>query len=259
MDRRPEARLALVVILVHCALLTAGFLILVEAFAFPDILRAGAAERLALFTQNAGQIIPAYYLMGLSGITQIAIAVLVHRALKGEGSTLLLAALVAGILGGAFQAMGFLRWPIAIPYLAEQMAAAPTPEARAMVALAEGLLNRYAGMVVGEHLGFLGQGGWTILIAIAAFRARALSSVYGAVGIVLGLLILGGALEQLGGPFEAIGMVSTPATAAWMGWLIMIGVSLARADANGYGPRFSWASAAALASLMGGLVAVSIG
>ncbi len=63
-------------------------------------------------------------------------------------------ALVAGVLGGAFRMMGFFRWPIAVPYLAEQMAAAPTEEMRSVVALLEGLINRYAGMTIGEHLGF---------------------------------------------------------------------------------------------------------
>src|SRR5262249_5132378 len=154
----------------------------------------------------------------------------------------LISALLAGVLAGAFQAMGFFRWPIAVPYLAEQMAQASTVEARNLVGLLEGLLNRYAGMTVGEHLGFMAQGAWTLLIAIAVLRGALSSWVYGVVGMVLGTLLFSGALEQLGGAFATLGMMSALVSAAWLGWLVMCGISLARTQADGRGPRFYWAS-----------------
>lgn len=150
----PVYRAFLWVALLHVALISAGFLILAASFQFPEILRESAQTRLALFTQSQGTIVPAYYMMGMTGLTQIALAVLLHRAFAAPQSALLLLALVAGVLGGAFQAMGFLRWPIAIPYLAQAMAHATTPEAQATVALLEGTLNRYAGMVVGSIWAF---------------------------------------------------------------------------------------------------------
>lgn len=254
----PVYRAFLWVALLHVGLISAGFLILAASFQFPDILRESAQTRLALFTQNQGTIVPAYYMMGMTGLTQIALAVLLHRAFAAPQSALLLLALVAGVLGGAFQAMGFLRWPIAIPYLAQAMVHATTPEAQATVALLEGTLNRYAGMVVGEHLGFLGQAFWTILVGRAALASRLFSPIYGGVAIVLGILLLVSALEQLGGPFEAIGMVSAPVSAAWLGWLIAVGVSLARTDATGKGPRFGILSAAILLGAMGGLTATAL-
>lgn len=254
----PVYRAFLWVALLHVALISAGFLILAASFQFPEILRESAQTRLALFTQSQGTIVPAYYMMGMTGLTQIALAVLLHRAFAAPQSALLLLALVAGVLGGAFQAMGFLRWPIAIPYLAQAMAHATTPEAQATVALLEGTLNRYAGMVVGEHLGFLGQAFWTILVGRAALASRLFSPIYGGVAIVLGILLLVSALEQLGGPFEAIGMVSAPVSAAWLGWLIAVGVSLARTDATGKGPRFGILSAAILLGAMGGLTATAL-
>ena len=259
MDRTREYGTAFALTLVHVGLISAGFLILADQFSFPDILRATSHERLALFRAHQGLIVPAYYLMGLSGLTQIAIAVLFHQSFARSGSTLLVAALVAGVLGGAFQLMGFMRWPIAVPYLAEQMASATTDDMRNVVALLEGLLNRYAGMVVGEHLGFLGQGFWTVLISAAMFRGPLFAWPYGAVGFVLGALILVSSLEQLGGPFEVIGMVSAPVFAAWLGWLLMCGISLARTRADGVGPRFFLVSALAMVAIMGGLVAPALG
>ena len=49
-----------------------------------------------------------------------------------------------------------MRWPIAVPYLAEQMALAPNDEMRNVVALLEGLLNRYAGHGGWRAFGFHG-------------------------------------------------------------------------------------------------------
>jgi hypothetical protein len=203
-------------------------------------------------------IVPAYYMMGLSGLTQIMLAVMFHQSFARPGSTLLVAALTAGVLGGAFQMMGFMRWPIAVPYLAEQMAAAPSDEIRNVIALLEGLLNRYAGMVVGEHLGFLGQGLWTVLISAAMLRGPLFAWPYGLVGLVLGGLIVFASLEQLGGPFAAIGFLSAPVSAAWLGWLLMCGISLARTQADGQGPKFFLVSALALVVIMGALVAPAL-
>jgi hypothetical protein len=154
--------------------------------------------------------------------------------------------------------MGFMRWPIAVPWLAEQMAAAPTDDVRNVVALLEGLLNRYAGMVVGEHLGFLGQGFWTLLVSAAMMRGPLFAVPYGAVGFVLGGGIVVSSLEQLGGPFEAIGFLSAPVTAAWLGWLLACGISLARTRANGQGPKFAVFSALILIGLMAGLLATAL-
>jgi hypothetical protein len=259
MDRTREYGIAFALTVVHVGLLSAGFLILADQFSFPEILRASSQERLALFRQNQSVIVPAYYMMGLSGLTQIMLAVMFHQSFAKAGSTLLVAALVAGVLGGAFQMMGFMRWPIAVPYLAEQMAAAPSEEMRNVIALLEGLLNRYAGMVLGEHLGFLGQGVWTLLISAAMLRGPLFAWPYGLVGFVLGGLIIASSLEQLGGPFEAIGFLSAPASAAWLGWLLMCGISLARTRADGVGPKFFLVSALGMVVIMGALVVPALG
>jgi hypothetical protein len=258
-DRTREYGTAFIVTLLHTGLLTAGFLILVSQFSFPEILRVSSQERLALFQQHQGLIVPAYYMMAMSGLTQIVIAVLFYQSFARPGSTLQVSALVAGVLAGAFQIMGFMRWPIAVPWLAEQMAAAPTDEMRQVVALLEGLLNRYAGMVVGEHLGFMAQGLWTVFIGLAMLRGPLFAWPYGVIGTVLGVAIIISSLEQLGGPFHVIGFLSAPASAAWMGWLLMCGISLARTQADGVGPRFFIFSALAMLAIMAGLVVPALG
>ena len=148
MDRSREYGVTFNLTLLHAALLVSGFLILADQFSFPEILRASSQERLGLFHQNQTIITGAYYLMALTGLTQVVLAVMFHQSFARPGSTLLQLALVSGILAGVFQVLGFIRWPIAVPYLADQMAQASTDEMRAIVGLLEGLLNRYAGMAI---------------------------------------------------------------------------------------------------------------
>ena len=254
MDRAREYGVTFNLTLLHAALLVSGFLILADQFAFPEILRASSEERLGLFHRNQPIITGAYYLMALSGLTQVVLAVMFHQCFARPGSTVLQLALVSGILAGAFQVLGFIRWPIAVPYLADQMVSAGSPDMRAVVTLLEGLLNRYAGMAIGEHLGFLGQGAWTVLIGIAMFNGRLFAVPYGLVAVVLGALLIVSSLEQLGGMFEAVGFLSAPVSAAWLGWLVSCGVSLARTQGDGAGPRFGVLSALVMAGAIGALI-----
>jgi hypothetical protein len=53
----------------------AGNLMLASTFNFPDILRESAVDRFSLFRQNEGAIVPWYYVMGLTSIIQIFMAV----------------------------------------------------------------------------------------------------------------------------------------------------------------------------------------
>lgn len=216
--RRAFAALAVL----HVLLLTVGYFSLAPAFGFPDILRVPAIERLARFHERQAEISIAYYLMTLSGLTQIMLAVTAHRALSDRDTTLALGALVGGILAGAWQAMGFLRWVIVVPFLSD---AARQPMNEEAVALMEGLLNRYAGMAIGEHLGFIGQGAWTLLFSLAAATSRLIPTGLAAIGVVFGALFFVSSLEQLGGPFAWFGQATTPLTAAWFAWLLALAAS----------------------------------
>jgi hypothetical protein len=247
---RAARRVFLGVAILHVALITGGFFALAALFGFPDILRAEAAERLAAFRAHEGVIVAAYYAMSLSGLTQVALAALGYRAVDARGSTLAVTALVAGVLGGAWQAMGFIRWAIAVPYLAHEMEVAAAADAPTIVLL-EGLLNRYAGMAMGEHLGFVGQGFWTLLLSCAGLAARTAPRGLSYVGAGFGAALLVSSLEQLGGPFEGLGKVATPITAAWFAWLLMWGACLARSGPGERAPfgAFSWIAFVALVAI----------
>jgi len=218
----------LAVTLYHVVALTAGFGVLIAVFGFPDILREPAQDRLRLFMEGYNTIVPTYYALSLTGLTQAALAVLILLCAPRRDEGFLVLSGLFGVLCGAFQILGFIRWPIVIPYLAEAMAAAPTPEAQQTVVLLEGLMNRYAGMAIGEHLGFLGMGFWTLFLGLAVLKQPFMDRRLGGAGVILGIATLIMGMEPLGGVFSAWGAITGAVFPFWTTWLVLMAVSLTR-------------------------------
>jgi hypothetical protein len=90
--------------------------------------------------------------------------------------------------------------------------------------------NRYAGVAVGEHLGYLFTGLWTALLGIVLLDSSLVAGWIGAAGIVLGAAVMFGSLEFVGPHeergFRAAGAVVPIAYIAWSVWLVVLGVAL---------------------------------
>ena len=243
---RAAYRGAAVAIFVHVIALFAGFTVLGVAFDFPDILRVPTVDRLGRFVSNQSVVQPTYWLLAMTGLSQIFITGFVYRAFRDRDRATLLFALVFGILCGILQAMGFIRWAILIPYLAGELAASGSvgPVAET-IGLLKGSFNRYAGMALGEHLANICLGLWTLLTGLALLREpladRRLAWGGVALGIVAGLL----SLEQLGIAPTLFGTVVDLGFPAWAAWLLMLAVSLLRTPpSTGEGPRLGWGTVA---------------
>jgi hypothetical protein len=90
--------------------------------------------------------------------------------------------------------------------------------------------NRYLGVAVGEHLGYLLTGAWSILVGFAFTQTTIAPTWLGIPGIVIGGLLALCSLEFVG-PAERTGWrlagTLTPITyIAWSLWLIAIGIAL---------------------------------
>ena len=124
------------------------------------------------------------------------------------------------LLAALVQFLGLVRWPFAVPQLA-RLAGDPatTPATRDAVEVTFQTLNRYLGVAVGEHLGYLFTGLWTALAGVALIQSDLLHPL-------LGL----GSLEFVG-PFEPRGLEAGrhPGAAGLHRlslWLLALGVDL---------------------------------
>ncbi|MCP3923879.1 MAG: DUF4386 domain-containing protein [Desulfobacterales bacterium] len=219
-----------ITIIFHILLINIGFLILMNVFEFPDILRTASEHRLQLFNENRNVIVPVYYILALSGFSQVVMSITIYQILDKKKSTILLVGTVFGVLTGLFQALGFVRWVVLLPYISDLMSNTDSNISLKTLITIEGVFNRYAGMSVGEHLGFVSQAIWTILVGFAITRSKKLKSIYGWIGLFIGVLTIPMSFESLGEEFSYLKVLVSPVMIAWSIWLIAFAIHTIRID-----------------------------
>jgi hypothetical protein len=133
------------------------------------------------------------------------------------------------------QALGLVRWPYAVPELARRYLAAPEgPDgeaARETVRTVFATLHRLLGVGIGEHLGYLLTGLWTLLASWSMLSTSVVPSWLGIVGVLIGVALVAGAAEFVGSNerdgWPLMGKVVPIAYIAWSIWLIVTGVLIA--------------------------------
>ena len=209
-----------------------AFFELGRAFDYPNILRKEPDEILRRFDAGGTGLLLRWHLLLLSGLAMIPVAVLLAVVLSAAPA-LTAMALVVGVLAGLVQALGLLRWTYAVPELARRWVAADGDGAagdasRRSIEVTFAVLHRYLGVGVGEHLGYLLTGAWTLLVAASILTTTVLPAWLGWVGVPIGLALVVGAAE-FAGPSERegwrpAGILVPIAYIAWSVWLILLGV-----------------------------------
>lgn len=209
----------------------AAFAGLAARFDYPDILRRPTDEVLARFRAGGSGLVLLWWAFALTAVALAPAAVLLSGALDGADKGLRDLAAAIGVLAALVQFLGLVRWPFLVPYLA-RVAAEPdaSPARREAVDIAFQSLNRYLGVAVGEHLGYLLTGGWSVLVGAALTQTAVAPAWLGIIGIVIGALLALCSLEFVG-RYEPTGWklasTLTPITyVAWSMWLVATGVAL---------------------------------
>ncbi len=206
-------------------LFMSAFTLLQINFEYPDILRQPAMIVMHKFAAGGSGLIANWYLMVIAAALFIPISVMLHPYLAREDTPYMAAATAIGVTAGIVQMLGFVRWPFMVPMLANAYINPAASEAsRAAIEVTFNAFNQYAGLGVGEHLGYLFTSFWTIMIASAMPKSKIFTAWQGWLGGILALCILLGTLEPAGVPF--VGAINAVAYSLWAVWLIIIGVSL---------------------------------
>lgn len=204
-------------------LFTAAYAGLGIRFGYPAILREPTTEILRRFRAGGAGLILLWWVFAMSALLFVPVAVLAGDLVVDPGVRTLSIAL--GVLAAAVQTLGLIRWVYLVPYLAREADAGADPTAVDLVFQA---FHRYLGVAVGEHLGYLLTGAWTLAFSLGA--ASALPVWLVVAGVVIATMLLLGSVEFLG-PFERSGwaiaghLVSIGYT-IWAVWLVAIGIVL---------------------------------
>jgi hypothetical protein len=209
----------------------AAFALLGRAFDYPNILRRPTSEILDRFAAGGTRLILLWWGFALTAVLLVPAVVLLSATLGDANSTIRSLATAVGILAALVQLLGLIRWPFAVPYLA-RIAADPatSPAAQDAIDVTFQTLNRYLGVAVGEHLGYLFTGTWTALLGVALIQSDVLHPLFGVIGLVISPLFLLGSLEFVGSferaGWKLAGSLIPIAYVGWSIWLLVIGIGL---------------------------------
>jgi hypothetical protein len=210
-----------------------AFFELGRAFEYPNILRREPHEILQRFAAGGAGLILRWQALLLSALAMLPLVALTAVVLDPPAA-LSATSIVIGTAAALVQAVGLSRWPFAIPELARRYMAAGGPEGastRQSIELTFATIHRLFGVGIGEHLGYLLTGLWTLLIAASILLTAILPAWLGILGLPIGLALLIGSLEFVG-PNEESGwplaeMIVPIAYVAWSAWLVAMGVFVA--------------------------------
>jgi hypothetical protein len=210
-----------------------AFFELGRSFDYPGILRKDPDEILRRFAVGGSELILRWEALLISALLMLPLVALLAVVLA-PSPALFIASVVVGSTASIVQGLGLVRWPFAVPELARRYVAAPEgPDGdatRRSVEVVFITLHRLLGVGIGEHLGYLLTGLWTILISAAIWSTAVLPAWLGLVGVVIGIAMLIGSLEFVGpnerDGWRVAGVIVPVAYLAWSVWVIALGVFL---------------------------------
>jgi hypothetical protein len=209
-----------------------AFFELGRAFDYPDILRREPDEILRRFAEGGSGLVLRWQALLVSALAMLPSVALLAVVLAAPPALTALS-IVIGAAAALVQALGLVRWPFVVPELARRYVAAEGPDAaaeRRSIELVFATFHRFLGVGIGEHLGYLLTGLWTLLVAASILSTAVLPGWLGVIGLPIGVALLVGTLEFVG-PNEQdgwplAGTIVPIAYIAWSLWLVALGVGL---------------------------------
>lgn len=212
-----------VVLLLTPLLFSLFFTLLQLTFGYPAILSAPTDEILRRFAQGGSLLLATWYGFLFSALLLIPLVVLLHRVLAQDDFPYLGLATTFGVLAGLVQVLGLLRWVFLVPYLSQvYVNPASSVATRDTVQVIFQAFHHYAGSGIGEHLGYLFTGLWTMLIGLALTQSSLFRPWVGWLALLPAFCILAGVLTPLG--FGVAAVLTQIGYVLWALWLLVVGV-----------------------------------
>ena len=201
------------------------FLLLGRAFEYPDILRKPTDYVLRRFKEGGPSLRRLWYVFMFSAVLFTPVPVMVQQVFQPDVPWFLVVGTAVGVLAGAVQFLGLIRWPFLVTSLADMYTQPDSTQAtRDAVVVVFQAFHRYAGVAIGEHLGYIFTSLWTVLLCLAIVGTDLVSPLFGWLGILPAIGILAGVFEETG--FKAAGAINAISYLLWSIWLIAFGIAL---------------------------------
>ncbi|MBW4579397.1 MAG: DUF4386 domain-containing protein [Tildeniella nuda ZEHNDER 1965/U140] len=212
-------------------LLNIPYTLLIQNFEYDAILRKPVGYVLTQFHAGGVGLILTWFSFGLAALLFIPVSVLLHPIIAREDTPYLAVATAMGVLSGALQAVGLMRWVFVIPILANLYTDVTASEAtREAVSVVYQSVHQYGGVALGEHLGQTLLACWTLGVGMAMRRSPLFPTWVIWFGLMTVPLLLVGQSEPLATVMPTMPVLKTTVTGfiLWEIWLLLVGVSLLR-------------------------------
>jgi hypothetical protein len=209
-----------------------AFFELGRTFDYPDVLREPPDSILRRFAAGGTPLLLRWQALLLSAVAMLPLVVLLAMVIKAPAA-LTAVSIAVGATAALVQTIGLVRWPFAVPELARRYIAAEGADAaptRQTIEIVFATLHRLLGVGIGEHLGYLLTGLWTILVAASVLSAPVIAPWLGWLGLPIGTALVIGSLEFVGSNERAgwavAGRIVPIAYIVWSLWLIALGIAV---------------------------------
>lgn len=147
------------------------FFLLQRTFSYPDVLRQPTDKILRSFQDGGSSLHRLWYAFTFSAVLFTPVPILMHQVFQPTAPWFLAVGTIIGVLAGVFQTLGLIRWPFLVPFLAQIYTDPKSTQAtRDSAAVTFQAFHRYAGVAIGEHLGFIFTSVWTVLLCLAIIQ-----------------------------------------------------------------------------------------
>jgi len=209
-----------------------AFFELGRTFDYPNILREAPDVILRRFAAGGTPLLLRWQALLLSALAMLPLVALLASVLAAPAALTALS-ITLGAAAALVQALGLVRWPFAVPELARRYVAAEGPEAastRQTIEVVFASLHRLLGVGIGEHLGYLLTGLWTLVIAVSILSTAGVAQWLGWLGFPIGAAMVVGSLEFVGpnerAGWAVAGLIVPIAYVAWSLWLVALGIGV---------------------------------
>jgi len=204
---------------------------LARTFDYPDILRREPGDILTRFNAGGTALLLRWWAFALVALAFVPFGVVVPQVIT-RGSEFTAVAAALGVAAGLVQVIGLIRWPFLVPELARRYVdPASTAQQRDTIELLFASFHRLLGVGIGEHLGYLLTGLWSVALSagILTTTADAVPAWLAIPGFLVGVALAIGSLEFVG-PNEARGWSVAErlvpiAYIGWSIWLVALGIA----------------------------------
>jgi len=201
------------------------FLLLGRTFEYPDILRKPTDYILRQYKAGGAYLRRLWYIFMFSAVLFTPVPVMVQQVFQPDVPWYLTVGTAIGVLAGVVQFLGLIRWPFLVTQLAEEYSHPDATQARReAIEVVFQAFHRYAGVAIGEHLGYVFTSVWTTLLSVAIISTHLVSPLFGWLGILIALGVFIGVFEETG--FKAAGAINAISYLLWSLLMIAFGVAL---------------------------------